>query len=348
MTTLPDNAQPGTPTPDPTIAELMEFARGNPSRAVIEDLLNESETAGLHGSPGAFKTMFCLQLMESLATAQPLLGICEIPKPRKVYFVETEMSAGAMGKRLLKMFDGTGKDIPELVQFASEAHMQQFKRALGISAKFDLLKQWVTDAEPDVVIIDTVNVLFRGRESGSEETAAGEFFDRLAELPAAAKIFVRHNRKHYAGRDDKQSQEPADDSQEIKGSGQFSEVPDLLMQLTRKDKRTHEASLSLTKYRHGDKPPAFPLWFNSGDFRMTSLPPVIDLLKCGPARSREQLLEMLEAWFDVSHALGDALIVQVRDFLAETYKGHSKVYSIDPEAAKGADWYPRYSGGFLQ
>lgn len=330
------NSQPELFIPDPTIADLMTFARDNPSRAVIADLLNESETAGLHGPPEAFKTMFCLQLMEALATAEPLLGIWKIPTPRRVYFVETEMSAGAMGKRLLKMFEHTA--VPELVQFASEAHLFQFKRASGISAKFDLLKQWVSDAEPDVVIIDTVNVLFRGKESGSEETAAGEFFDRLAELPAAAKIFVRHNRKHYEGQADSG---PDDDSQKIKGSGQFSEVPDLLMQLTRKDKRTHEALLSLTKYRGGDKPSAIPLWFNAGNFRMTALPPIIDILKSGPPRSREQLLEMLKVYFGASHSLADALILQVRDYLAETRKGHAKVYSIDREAAKGAHWCSR-------
>lgn len=325
--------KPALPTfeQDPGIAELMDSALRHPAKPVIEGLLNETETAGLHGPTEVFKTIFCLQLTEALATGKPLLGIWNIPQPRMVYFFETEMSTGAMGKRLLNMFDG--RSLPQLVRFASETRLMQFKRAVSITAKFDLLKQWVSDAGAEVVIIDTSNPFFRGRESSNEETSVGEFFDRLGELSASTKLFVRHNRKHHEDED-------ADDTEKIRGSGQFSDVPDLLMQLTRKDKRTHEARFSITKYRHGDKPVPLTVWFDLKDFRLISTPPVIHVLKTG-ALSREELLKALHTRFDVCQSYGDAMILQVRDFLTEIHRGHQKVFEIDSEAVKGADWFPR-------
>jgi RecA-family ATPase len=317
------------------IAELIREAHEHPPSPVIEGLLNEHEVAGLHGSPESFKTILTLHLAEAIATAQPFLGIWRVPEPRIVYFFETEMSTSALGKRLSAMFQG--RTIPERVKFASKEQLRQFKRAAGLAAKFALLREWVAGADAEVVIIDTCNPFFRGKESPNDETTAGEFFDRLEAITAPTKFFVRHNRKP-------RMDDYADDSSRIRGSGQFADVPDLLLELRRTDRRTNKAELAVTKFRHGAKSDNVSLWFDSGELRLIALPPVIHLLESG-ALTRQEMLEGLSTRFGVEQRLGDSLIDPQRPFLQERQRGHSRVFEIDREAARSAEWFHRISQG---
>jgi hypothetical protein len=184
------------------------------------------------------------------------------------------------------------------------------------------------------LIFDTCNPFFRGRQSPNDETTVGEFFDRLDALPSSNKLFVRHNHKprvdDFGG---------GDGSSRIRGSGQFADVPDLLLELRRTDKRIHKAELVITKFRHGTKPNDLTLWFDCGDFRLTALPPVVHLLlRCGP-QSRKELLDKLATRFGNSQRLADEMIAELRPFLQEQQKGHERVFQLDLEAAKSESWY---------
>src|SRR5262249_31603892 len=157
------------------------------------------------------------------------------------------------------------------IAFADEARLKAFKRANNLLAKFQLLGQWVAEAATDVVTIDTCNPFFRGKHSPNDETSAGEFFDHLDARPAASKMLVRHNHKPRIDDD------LADGVSKIRGSGQFADVPDLLVEIRRLDKRINKAELSVTKYRHGTKPDDLTLWFDTSEFRLCSGDPVLHL-----------------------------------------------------------------------
>jgi hypothetical protein len=314
------------------IGELIWQAQIDPPKPILTDLLNESEIAGLHGAPEVFKTLFVLQLAESLASGKPFLGVWQVPEPRTVYFLETEMSVPALGNRLRKMY--MGQTPPKGIYFADEARLRKFRREPDLLHKFELLEEWVGESNADVVILDTANPFFRGRESPNDETTAGAFFDLLEAIPASTKLFVRHNHKPRI--DDA----GGDAATRIRGSGQFSDVPDLLLELRRPDKRTNESILGVSKYRHGTKPDDLPLWLDAQKLRLVALPPVIYLLQSGP-RSRPQLLEDLEKCFGVNQRKGDELIKMQEPYLTQSMKGHTRVYSIDWGAAPHADWYSR-------
>ena len=307
-------------------------AQSKPPKPVIDGLLNESEIAGLHGPPEAYKTIFCLQSAESLALGVPLLGVWRVPKPRVVYFFETEMSVPALGARLVKMY--RGRTLPKGVCFADETQLRQFKRAPELAEKFRLLKEWVAEAKADVVILDTCNPFFRGRRSPNEETSVGEFFDLLDTLPAPTKLFVRHNHKP---REDYNSGDPAT---KIRGSGQFADVPDLLLELRRADKRTQGGLFSVSKFRHGSKPEDLAIWFDAEAFRLISIPPVIYLLESGP-RSRPELVGLLQKRFGVGQSKADAMIGEQQPYLDQSMDGHRKVFTIEPDAATKAEWSSR-------
>ena len=316
--------------------DLINEARTNPPKPVIEGLLNESEIAGLHGPPEVFKTIFCLQLAEALATGQPFLGVWQVPHAREVYFLETEMSVPALGTRLRKIY--AGYTPPSRLHFADPAQLRTFRRASGIRGKVALVKDWVAAANAEVVIVDTANPFFRGKESPNDETTAGSFFDELDSLPVPTKLFVRHNHKRKLEDDD------SDAAAKIRGSGQFADVPDLLLELRRPDKRTNEAILSVSKYRHGTKPNDLTLWFDSGEFGLISVPPVIHLLRDGP-KTRAELLSLFDTRFGLSERSGDEIISAQASYLSQNMRRHSKVFEIDWAAAAGADWWPRLGVG---
>jgi hypothetical protein len=243
-----------------------------------------------------------------------------------------------------------GQAPPNGVYFAEEARLKGFRRATDLQQKFGLLKEWVKEVKADVIVLDTANPFFRGKQSPNDETTAGAFFDLLADLPTKVKLFVRHN--HKPRMDDS----GADPAAKIRGSGQFADVPDLLLELRRPDKRTNEAILSVSKYRHGSKPEDLTLWLDTTVLRLISAPPVVYLLQNGPL-TRRQLLDGFKTRFGVKERLADELIKKelVRDenepvYLKESMRSHERVFEIEWEAAKSADWYSRIetpSGGGL-
>jgi len=338
MATPADNV-PAPPPPPAGIADLIREARENPANPIVEGLFHEREAAGLHGSPESFKTVFSLQLAEAIATGQRFLGTWQIPNPRRVYLFETEMSVPALGGRLSKMYEG--RIAPEGVKFASPAELRKFNRAPNLEAKFKLLSELVARADVEVVIIDTANPFFRGRESPNDENIAGEFFDHLSALPVCASVFVRHNHKPRI--DDS----PSEGASRIRGSGQFADVPDLLLELRRKDKRTNKAELEVTKFRHGTKPDNLDLWFDAGEMRLVPYPPVIHLLLGGPL-SRAELLNGLEKRFGVNQRKGDDEITPLRPFLRESRQRHSLVFELNRGTATTAEWFSRLPSTAVQ
>ena len=174
----------------------------------------------------------------------------------------------------------------------------------------------------DIVLVDII-----------EGVPEGKGLDLLEAMPASVKLFVRHNHKP---RIDDQS---GDAATKIRGSGQFSDVSDLLLELRRIDKRTNQAVLSVSKFRHGCKPEDLNLWLDAGELRLTPIPPVIYLLQSG-LRSRPELLADLEARFGIKQRTADALIKEEQIYIKARMSGHKHVFEIDWNAIGhgDADW----------
>ncbi|MFB3922765.1 MAG: AAA family ATPase [Terriglobia bacterium] len=337
MTAVQVSNFPAMPPHITNIAAMIETAEKHPPKAVITGLFNEHEIVGLHGPREVFKTMLCLELAEAIASGVPFVGTWKVPQARSVYLLETEMSPEAVGERLRRMY--AVRRMPSGVYFASKSELRCFRRAVGLDKKFQLLNSWVNDCGAEVVIIDTANPFFRGKESANEEAHVGHFFDLLEAAPGILKIFVRHDRKPRL------EDALSDSAEHIRGSSQFGDVPDALFQITRKDKRINEAVLSITKFRHGDRPPDVPLWFDVTDFRLISIPPVVYLLLREPL-TRQQLLAALDKRFHVSARSGDSMISAESPFLIQKMIGHERAFQIDWIAAKDAPWFAKVTEGY--
>ena len=308
--------------------ELIEHARKHPPEPIIRGLLNKGDILLLHGSEESFKSMFVLQIAECIATGRSLLD-WKIGKRQTVGVIETEMHETMMGERLSKMFPSGNP--PEQLYFMGESVLRDWKR-LTLRQKCEGVQEWVNKHSIEVLIIDTANDFFRGADNPSEERAVGQFFDELRSLNNGARIIVRHDRKRNPEQD-----EELNSNERIRGSAEWKEDPEVIVSLERKDRRTNEVQMEVGKLRYGRKTPPLTLWFDAGTFRLTPLPPVIEVLSYGP-RPREEVVTQCETRFDLGERKVADMLVEHQAFLEERQSGHSKVFGLRDDTLERAPW----------
>jgi len=320
-------------------ADLVKEAAENPPQPVIEDLQYTDDICLVHGLEECFKSMFVLQKAESMALAKPFLRQWQVPQKFRVGIIETELHPAMLGKRLRNMFPKGA--MPDNIRFLASESLKQWRRE-QMKGKLSLLEKWISDEGIEVLMIDIASDFFRGTDDPNKETAVGEMFDLLRNLPVKAVDLVRHDRKQRPGED----QYVWSSNELISGSGEWKHDPELILYLKRADRRTHEVYFEVGKLRYGSKPEPMDLWFDAGNFRLTPLPPVIAVLTDGP-KSREELVRACGWRFHLGHAKVDEMIAHEKPFLGEAQRGHEKVFEIDLERAKQAPW-GKYLGETVQ
>jgi RecA-family ATPase len=308
---------------------LMEHSRKNPPEPMIRGLLNKGDILLLHGSEESFKSVFVLQIAESIATGRSLLH-WRVERSRTVGVIETEMHEAMMGDRLSRMFP-TGNP-PEKLYFMGESALRDWRR-LNLRQKCEGVQKWVNEHAIEVLIIDTANDFFRGADNPSEERAVGQFFDELRSLNDGARIVVRHDRKRKPDQE-----EEWNSNERIRGSAEWKEDPEVIVSLERRDRRTNEVELEVGKLRYGRKDQPLILWFDAQSFRLTPLPPVIEVLTSG-RHSREELIAECKGRFDLGERRVADMLAQNEMFLQESQRGHSKLFNLRDDALAKAPWF---------
>lgn len=314
--------------------DLIRYAQEHPPEPMIKGLLNKGDILLLHGSEESFKSVFVLQIAESLAKGTPLLNYWQVPHSRRVGVIETEMHEVMLGERLGKMFPHGG--VPEKLFFMPDSTMREWRRQILLH-KFESIQKWVAQNDIEVLMIDTANDFFRGPQNPSDERNVGGFFDELRNLTVGARIIVRHDRKKNLEATVKVSS-----NEDIRGSSEFKEDPEAIVSLVRKDRRTNEVSLEVGKLRYGMKPAPCILWFDISKFRLTALPPVIGVLSDCNRKSRETIIAQCGQRFGLGERKVDEMLKAEGSFLTESMNGHSKQFELDFAKIEQAPWF-----GFL-
>lgn len=310
--------------------ELILYAKENPLEPIIRGLVNKGDILLLHGVEETFKSVLVLQMAEGLALGRPLLQTWDVPKPRRVGVIETEIHEVALGERLEKMFPS---EAPENLLVMGEKAMPDWRRRT-MDGKFEIIQGWIDEVGIELLMIDTVNDFFRGNDDSSVERHAGKFFDELRNLRVNGRIIVRHDRKRRAD-----GEEGSNTNERIRGSGEWKEDPEAILFVERPDHRTHEVNLEVGKLRYGRKRPPISAWFDAKTFRLTPLPPVIAMLaerEC----SRRDLISGAKERFDLCERKVDEILFSAHEFLIERQAGHEKCFSLDLERARNkAPWW---------
>lgn len=303
-------------------SDLITLARTSKHDFIIQEILSPGDIFLLHGFEETFKSVFVIDLAAHIADGKDYLALgWRIPKGRRVGIIETEMHPEQMGIRLSRMYPHG--DAPADLRFMLKEVLRNFKRARSLEKKFAVVADWVRHERLEVVVLDTANDFFRGKDDPKDETKAGEFFDRLRELNVAW-IIVRHDRKQQAGG------LPFGDNggnESIRGSAEFKEDPETIFQITRRDKRINEVKIECGKMRYGLKPEPAILWCDAGSFQMTAEKPVLAILgKDWMLRSR--IVDEGKKRFGLSERKTDDMLAELKPVLEERQAGHSKQFRV--------------------
>ena len=304
-----------------TIDDLIRLAQGSPPEPVVEGLIYHGNVLLLHGTEESFKSVFITQLGESLATGTPFLRRWAVPRGRRVGLLATELDRFGFGQRLVQMFpDGSPQD------FVVFDALEQFRKRNTTDERVHLVLTWAREQGLEVLLIDVASDLIRGRNSNpNDEIQVGRLFEQLRDMGLPMIGLIRHDRKRDVNDIHLHANE------QIRGSGEWKEDPEVLLALTRPDRRTHEVHLSVGKNRYGSKPPDLTLWFDASCFRLTPLPPIIAILEPGPL-PRPAVLEQCRLRFSLSQRATDQMLGEHKSRLRETRHGHQKEFEIDLDA----------------
>jgi hypothetical protein len=311
--------------------DLIRLSSTHPPQPIIEGLWNVGDVLVIHGPEESFKSVFVIQLGESIATRTPFLRNWSVPVARTIGVIETEIHESQLGVRLAKMFPSTMP--PDGMRFLGANGMKAWRRMLTFLQKFEYIQQWIMQEAIEVLLIDTANDFFRQNNNPSDETIVGGFFDRIRNLEIRASALVRHDRKKRPDIDDS-----GDSNESIRGSAEWKEDPELIISLKRKDRRTNQVDFEVGKFRYGSKPDHLSLWFDATSMRLIPLNPVIAVLETGPL-ARQEILAQCRTRFCLGDRKVDELLQEHRQFLNEIQQGHNKVFQIDQSRAKEADWF---------
>ena len=305
--------------------DLIQLAKRQPPQPILEGLFSAGEIMLVHGSEECFKSVFILQAAESVATCRPLFG-WRVTGSRKVGVIETELHETRLGERLSRMF--SRGNAPENLRFFDNGALREWKRQ-NLRQKIESIQGWVDQEQINVLMIDTANDFFRGGDSASHEGHVGEFFDELRGMRVDGRVIVRHDRK---------KSDNGNPNDKIRGSGEWREDPEVIVSLKRTDRRTHEVVLSVDKQRYGQKPGPLTLWFDAATFRLTALPPVIEVIPSGMQRSRKEILDECEGRFNLAQRKVDEMLGEQSAFLTQHQQGHEKCFEINLDTALAAPW----------
>ena len=171
-------------------------AKGNGHRAFKGELIAKSKQ---------HKTFFALQFSLHLATGRDFLGF-EIPKPRKVLYINNELTDTFLNERLQRQCAGLRIDLAD--SKISNLLIASPTAPYGVRASDETEREfieWIKEAGVEIVIFDPVyKMLQPGEEENSGIGIGGllRFRDRIVTESNAAVLYVHHDGKSQTdGRD---------------------------------------------------------------------------------------------------------------------------------------------------
>lgn len=311
-----------------SIAALIEDARRNPARPIIDKLLYVGDRLMLHGYEETFKSQFVFEMADAATAGRSFLGELPVPHPIRVGIIETEMKNPGLGERLAKMYDN--RTPPENFRFLSRSALKKFLRG-NVLERERILKGFVEEERPDIVIIDVVSDFFRGPRDPNKETHVAHFFDQLELLPhVKAWVLTRHDSKP-------KEDQGGDSNMRIRGSSEWKESPDTILHLLREDKTKERVKVSVGKLRYGRKPVPFWLRWDRISSRLVPDNPIRFLLRSTPL-SREQVIEECDKRYGVGQRTVDKWIAKEKPSIDERLEGHKKIYAINSSSSEPLIW----------
>ena len=165
--------------------------------SVVSDLFDAGDKVCIIAPSKTRKTFFLTQLAVAIASGTPFLK-WEIPKPRRVLFVQLEVKPEHFHRRFKLVLKGM--DCPDCTDHLGVINGRGIE--VSESALMEAAQRW----KAEVIAIDPVYKLQVGDENSAKDwKPILAMFDRLAAMTEATVIYVHHDAKGHAG--DRQAQD---------------------------------------------------------------------------------------------------------------------------------------------
>lgn len=187
------------------ITPVTEFIRKVlPNRAAIigRGLLYPKSRIGLTGPGKKGKSMLVQNIMLSLAAGIPFLGQFPIPLPRRVVYIQSEVSPHAMQDRLKRMIDSRAGDN---LKFSGATLVNAPNLKIDSKEGYRAIEMILEQSKAEVAVFDPLYRLHIADENRADEMrAVVDLFDRLIDKFGIALILVHHHGKATEGKDEGQ------------------------------------------------------------------------------------------------------------------------------------------------
>jgi len=154
---------------------------------LIDPLIAHGNRVMFYGESGCGKSWIMLDLALAIAGGKPWLNHYTIPQPRRVLYLDEEMSPTLLQRRIKQLAGEVPEDanVPDTLWFGSHLGIH-FTEALNTQALLTDLQ--ANGIDPDVIIADTFRKVFIGNENDAGEV--GRFWDSIEPFQTAGKTFI--------------------------------------------------------------------------------------------------------------------------------------------------------------
>lgn len=167
-----------------------------PTEKIVDPWLPTSGISMIYAGRGAGKTFVTLAMMLHVATGWRFLDM-DVPKPRRVLYVDGEMSADEVKTRLLKLEVGMGPFPSWTYSNLAILSHERFEKGIpDLSAAGRgrrLIEGFVKEHQPELIVIDNLSCLVQtGSENVAEDRA--NFMSWLLNFRRQhiASLFLQH------------------------------------------------------------------------------------------------------------------------------------------------------------
>lgn len=203
----------------------------------VNHLIQDKQISIVAGSSATCKSWWCLNLAVCVSLGLPFLKNFQTEQGA-VLFIDRENSLDVLKKRVSMICNGLGiverKDVP--LFFVSEQNVR-FDNPQGRES----LEEIIREKKIVLIIVDTYRRVISYEENNADMVS--EFFDAgikpICNNTGASFLFIHHHKKGSAQGDEKEL---------LRGSSDFVNFVDSVVQISRRDKRL---SIKQTKQRFG-------------------------------------------------------------------------------------------------
>lgn len=306
----------------PTFADLAREAEENPLEWFMPSTILAGGAHVIYGKEESFKTTLVMQMLETLNLGGRFLN-WNVPGGLQVGFVELEMSDLIWRQRVRDFYMPAQEKAT--IHVPTPTERRAILDAPTTEAKVQNVLNWASRSQLDVLAVDSATKLFPPDANTGAAPVVSDLFSQF-QRSGCAVILIAHPRKAHP----QFGESSGNDS--IAGSGRFAQEPDIVLQVTREDKRAPKITLSWGKNRMAGKPDDIDLFFDRRDFRLYPHHPFLHLL---PA-SREELLELSESRYGWGRSRTDDYIASLKALQApdgtslveESTQRHKTVFRV--------------------